>query len=174
MLKNTLLVTFVVCCCGMVMAQEHPKAELFGGYSYQRSGQINFQGWNAAIMANVNHWLGIGADFSGTYDSVKAAGLSVDASLHSFVFGPRFSRRTDKATAFAHVLVGGNRASAGVDPLIRVARARFALMVGGGLDVNLGKHVAARVVQVDYHSAWGDGGRNEGVRVSVGLVVKID
>ena len=174
MLKKISLAALMLWCGGIAMAQEHPKAELFGGYSYQRSGQINFQGWNAALMANINPWLGVGADFSGTYESAKGGDLSLDASLHSFMFGPQFSRRTDKATAFTHVLVGGNRASAGVDPLIQIARVRFALMVGGGLDVNLGKRMAARLVQLDYHSAWGDGGRNEGMRVSAGLVVKIN
>jgi hypothetical protein len=46
-------------------------------------------------------------------------------------------------------------------------------MVGGGLDINLGKRIAARVVQVDYQSAW-DGGRHKSMRVSAGLVFKIN
>lgn len=80
----------------LIFAQDYPKAEVFGGYSYLHidtqgitgssldavcndsfgtgacpAGSFavhpNFNGWNASIEANVNKWFGIKADFSGHY-----------------------------------------------------------------------------------------------------------
>jgi hypothetical protein len=175
MLKKILLVAIMLCCSGIVMAQEHPKAELFGGYSYQRFEGFNVHGWNASIMANIKSWFAIGGDFGGAYGSVEKVGVSIDTNLYSFMFGPQFSSRIHKVTAFTHVLVGGTRGSARVNqgsPL--VGEFAVALMAGGGLDINLGKSLAVRVIQADYHSAWGDSGRGDGLRVSAGLVIKIN
>jgi opacity protein-like surface antigen len=80
----------------LIFAQNYPKAEVFGGYSYLHidsqaiTGSTldavcnnslgagtcppgsfavhpNFNGWNASVQANVNRWFGIKADFSGHY-----------------------------------------------------------------------------------------------------------
>src|SRR5213596_2891209 len=56
------------------MAQDTPKAEVFGGYSYLRVNELsglgiglNLNGWNGSVTGNVNDWFGVKADFSGQY-----------------------------------------------------------------------------------------------------------
>lgn len=145
-----------------VMAQDAPKAELFGGYSYSRvqagsglSG-INLNGWNASITGNVNSWFGVTADFSGHYGS--PSGTKVNR--HSFLFGPRLTfRGHDKVNPFVHVLFGGVRGHRSITPagpppplpqLPPVSETAFGMVLGGGMDVKVGNNFAIRVVQADY------------------------
>jgi hypothetical protein len=160
-----------------VGAQDWPKGEMFGGYGFERFEGLNGHGWNAAVMANFNRWFGLGADIGGEYGGKTELGFRVDYNIHSFLFGPQFSARSEKVTAFCHFLAGGSRFSAGVDlgssaPGVSANETGFAFMVGGGIDASIGKTLAVRLVQADYHSAWAEGGRGDGVRVAAGLVVK--
>ena len=56
-------------------AQDAPKFEVFGGYSYANtSGTLTFHrvsmnGWNASAAANFNRWFGVIGDFGGHYGS---------------------------------------------------------------------------------------------------------
>lgn len=114
-------------------AQEFPKAEVFGSYSYGNfgpvvsgAGRTNVNGWNASLGVNVNRWFGLVSDFGGHYGSFSATqllpilvppcvppGCSIQTSgndkHHSFLFGPQFSFRTKKLTPFVHALFGGAR-----------------------------------------------------------------
>jgi opacity protein-like surface antigen len=115
-------------------AQEFPKAEVFGGYSYGNFGPVvsgasrtNLNGWNASVCVNVNRWFGLVSDFSGHYGSFSATSIlpilvppcvpvgcaritdSENDKYHSFLFGPQFSFRTKKVTPFVHALFGGSR-----------------------------------------------------------------
>ena len=81
-------------------------------------------------------------------------GFSVNTSVLSFMFGPQFSSRSSGVTGFAHFLVGGTRGSAGVDlggdlPGVSASELGFGLMVGGGLDVNVSKNLAVRIIQAE-------------------------
>jgi hypothetical protein len=53
------------------MAQDRPKVEVFGGYSYFRANpeHFNLNGWNALVTGNFNRWLGITADAAAHYAS---------------------------------------------------------------------------------------------------------
>ena len=105
------------------MAQDYPKAEVFGGYSFLHSDDsLSFRapgatlhGWNASITANLNRWFGLTADFSGHYDSSSSnavittpgfpgfpvpsplptftTSVRSDTNIHTFMAGPRFSYR---------------------------------------------------------------------------------
>jgi opacity protein-like surface antigen len=112
-------------------AQDFPKAEMFGGYSYGNfgpvisgAGRTNLNGWNASLGVNMNRWFGLVSDFSGHYGSSNgfipfppipctptACGFSFSENdkYHSFLFGPQFSLRTKKLTPFVHALFGGTR-----------------------------------------------------------------
>jgi opacity protein-like surface antigen len=112
-------------------AQDFPKAEVFGGYSYGNFGPVisgagrnNVNGWNASLGVNLNRWFGLVSDFSGHYGSFKASiafppipctptacaiTTSESDKFHSFLFGPQFSLRAKKATPFVHALFGGSR-----------------------------------------------------------------
>jgi hypothetical protein len=139
-----------------IAQEEYPKAEIFGGYQYLRLNPINLNGWNAAVTGNFNRWLGVTGDFSGMYKS--------GASLHTYMFGPQFSARTAHVTPFAHALFGGATVE---------GTSAFSMALGGGLDVNAGRHLAIRLVQADwmYFRSGGEAvGKN--VRVSAGLVFR--
>jgi hypothetical protein len=138
------------------VAQDHPKAEIFGGYQYLRLDPISTNGWNAAVTGNVTRWFGVTADFSGVYKS--------GASLHTYMFGPQFSVRTERVTPFAHALFGGATVE---------GSSAFSMALGGGLDVNAGKHLAIRLVQADwlYFRSGGEAAGKNG-RVSAGLVLR--
>jgi len=52
------------------VAQETPKVELFGGYSYfHNEGGRETHGWTGSVAVNLNRWFGLVADVSGHYYS---------------------------------------------------------------------------------------------------------
>ncbi|HXG66001.1 MAG TPA: outer membrane beta-barrel protein [Blastocatellia bacterium] len=175
----------------MAAAQETPKTEVFGGYSYLRTeGGGNLHGWKASVAANVNEFLGLGAEFAGNYgsDSVRVTGpgglflfADADSNLHTFLFGPRFSLRTRRATPFAHALFGAARAHTegrvdvpgfSFSTEFSDTDTAFAMELGGGLDVRLNQSVALRLIQVDYLRTRFNDDTQHHARISVGLVFR--
>jgi opacity protein-like surface antigen len=151
---------------------EVPKAEIYGGYSYLRAdfgGQNQtFNGWNFSLNENLNSWFGGKADFSGHL--AQPGGVNVNAYL--FLFGPQFSyRRSKSVTPFAHVLLGGIRASEGYVGISQAAT-KFAAAFGGGFDLRVHQNVAIRVVQAEYFITPFFNQRQDNVRVSGGLVLR--
>ncbi len=165
---------FVVLLCGLMLtaqaaAQDHPKAEVFGGYQYTHiGGEVNANGWNGAVTGNVNRWFGVTADLSGAYKSIGG----VQAKAYTYTFGPTFSARGGRVTPFAHVLFGGFHASAGFQGLSQSTNG-FAMIVGGGVDVKVTPHVAIRLIQPDW-IMWRTQGLTEkkNARVSTGIVFR--
>ncbi len=138
------------------------KAEVFGGYQYTRlDGGWNGNGWNGAVTMNLNNWFGVTGDFSGAYDS----GLH----LHTYTFGPTISHKEGAIAPFAHVLLGGGRASAA-----GVSANGFNMMAGGGLDLGSNPHgLAFRMVQFDWMMTRFSGFTDKNnMRVSTGLVFR--
>lgn len=153
------------------VAQEYPKAEIFGGYQYTRiggSGGLNANGWNAAASGNINRWFGVTGDFSSAYKSVGGA----NAKAYTYTFGPTLSARGKRVTSFAHVLFGGFHASAGFQGLSQSTNG-FAMIVGGGVDVKVTPHVAVRLIQPDW-IMWRTQGLTEkkNARISSGVVFR--
>lgn len=154
------------------MAQDVPKAEVFGGYSYfnaDRGGNLN--GWNASAAVNLNNWFGIAGDFSGHYGSdsfgtfipgIGPATASVNGNLHLFTFGPVVSyHKENRVTPFAHALFGFAHSSFGGDTVFvpdtgpisfntNEKDNAFAMAAGGGVDIKINKALAWRLVQADY------------------------
>ncbi len=160
--------------CVSAMAQETPKAEIFGGYSYTRdvTDDQNFQGGTGSIAFNANNWLGLVGDFAG----YKATGLpsGVSANLFTYTFGPRLSyRKNEKATPFAHVLFGGARASASVTGLGSASRNAFAMAFGGGFDVKASPQLAIRLIQADYALTRFSSTTQNNIRISAGIVFRL-
>jgi hypothetical protein len=130
-------VALLFCAAGVMAAQETPKFDLFGGYSYGRikttvfTERGNLNGWDSSLTYNLNSWLGIEAEGSGHYGShligpainvvfvcpsnaatcppASSFGpFSQDSKVHTYTFGPRFTWRTGHVvTPFAHFLAGG-------------------------------------------------------------------
>ncbi len=93
-----------------------PAVEVFAGYQYglvnPPGPNFNAQGGTAAVLANINSWIGLTADFSDS--RVKGLPSGGTASVYTFLFGPQFSSRTDKATVFAHGLAGAARLNSSI------------------------------------------------------------
>ena len=157
-------------------AQDSPKAELFGGYSYLRTdsedvdltqfgapgvvarrGNANLNGWNLAITGNPVSWAGFVADFGGTYGRVNysATGLGtvrIGTRYHSFLFGPQFYFRGGKVTGFVRGMIGAVRADYSANLLgqsFDEDETAFAAAFGGGVDVKFAEKVSLRLFQAD-------------------------
>ena len=160
---KTLLMAVAMLAWGVsAMAQEEsPKVELFGGYQFTHlDPSLNTNGWNAAVTGNVNRWVGVTADFSGSY---KDGG-----HMYTYMFGPTFSVRTKRVTPFVHALFGGAAIGDGGG-----YGGAFSMGLGGGMDVNAGNHLALRLLQADWLllHAGGDTAK-QNVRLSTGLVFR--
>lgn len=153
MRKLFVLAALVVLFSGAAMAQDHPKAELFGGYSFARvnpgggmTGENFPVGWHASIAGNFKDWLGIAGDFTGNYKTISG----IDTKIHTYMFGPRISyRKNEKITPFAHVLFGGARVNAGAFG-VGASDSALAMAFGGGVDAKINDNFAFRVAQFDY------------------------
>lgn len=143
-------------------AQEFPKVELFGGYSYVRMLGDNWSGWNAAVTKNFNEHLGITADISsfGTSMSQDLTSFVFRADGHEYTFmiGPQLMYRgPQKITPFVHLLFGAahdysNNSYASGDTLLSFqsySSNRFAIGFGGGVDHKLIGRLLVRG-QIDY------------------------
>src|SRR5262249_32129763 len=97
-------------------SETFPRGEVFLGYSYssldpsRKTDRVNTNGWAASASGNFNRYFGVMADFAGHYGSVdRAFGqniASVNVRSHEFLFGPRGTIRTERATIFGHALIG--------------------------------------------------------------------
>ncbi|MCS7080914.1 MAG: porin family protein [Chloracidobacterium sp.] len=134
-------------------AQDVPQGELFAGFTYARLNDLTPRspsqdafGFNLQGVYNVNRVLGIVGDFGAHYDNAT--------NLYTFMAGPRVNLRSDRLTPFAHVLLGGARASrvpvSGSRPLRFDGDGGFAMAVGGGLDVKVSDIVSLRPIQGEY------------------------
>ncbi len=156
----------------LATAQQAPKADLFGGFSYLHFDtkgaaglEANHYGWNGAVNLNANRWLGIKADLSGHYKE-----LAPGTSFNSFsaLFGPQLTHRAEKASPFVHALFGVNRTNTGGS-----SDSAFATALGGGLDLNVAKNVAFRLIQADYFMTRHSAQTQNNVRLGTGLVFNL-
>ncbi|MGD0790268.1 MAG: hypothetical protein ABR920_00740 [Terriglobales bacterium] len=185
MKKFLILLVLVSLLSFPLMAQDYPKAEVFGGYQYMHFNDvggcgysngfgcpsINFNGWDASVTGYFSKYLGVTGDFSGNYGSFKetftVSGTSVTVNfpthVYSFTGGPVVAYREGKVNPFAHALFGGAHANvsgsyAGVSA--SASKNVFTMMFGGGVDVQASKSVAVRLIDVDwvyYHYGSGSG-----------------
>ena len=146
MLAGAVLISIALVIPASVMAQDSPKTELFGGYSYSHIEGTNLNGWNASIARNLTRHFGIVADFGGNYKSqsetVSGVNASARARLYSFMAGPRsYSRINERWTPFAHALFGATHASikatgSAGDTSVSLSESdtAFSMAFGGGID----------------------------------------
>lgn len=148
-----------------VSARAQDKAEIFGGYSYQRvdsSPSLNLNGWELSGQYKFARWLGGVADLDGHYGSLGGASIST----HNYLFGPQVSWPA-RISPFAHVLFGAAHLKVG-----GLADTSFSTAIGGGIDARLVHGLYWRVIQGDYiHTRFFGTGQNN-ARVSTGIVVR--
>jgi opacity protein-like surface antigen len=172
------------------MAQDTPKVQVFGGYSYFRADMgvsENLNGWNGAATVSLNKWLGVTADFSGhCCGSQTIGGLDTftmsKTSIHSYTFGPTASlRNSSKFTPFAHALFGGAHFKStvrfgvvsGPVSTTTVTDNVIAMNLGGGVDYKITDKFSARLVQADYAYERPSRTDHNNLRLSFGLVFNV-
>lgn len=154
-------------------AQDTPKADVAFGYSelvVVRGISLGMKGGSGSVALNVNDWLGVIGDFGVYNGSPGVVGLTAE----SYTFGPRFSyRKPNRFTPFAQVLLGGQHASSVSGGFTGLNA--FAFGAGGGADIGLdrGGRFALRP-QVEYFGFRANGSTMNTVRLSVGIVFRIE
>lgn len=148
------------------------------------------KGFIGSVTYNVTDMFGIEADFRWHSGNVLEgnfelggirAGADVKYSDFAFLAGPRFALRESEAvTPFAHALVGIDRGEFSVeasalgfsDTQDIDSDTGFALALGGGLDWNVNRNFAVRLVQADYYLTknWGENMNN--FVLAFGVVVR--
>ena len=146
--------------CSVPMLGQTNRAELFGGYSFERidpgcgsnyrcgtGPATNLNGWTAALTEYFYKSLGISAQFTGNYNGSAALTYST-VNRYTYQFGPAYVFRVRKASAFAHALFGGVTQKSSTDQ--GLSYTRFIWSMGGGLDFKASNRISIRPVQLDY------------------------
>jgi hypothetical protein len=161
----------VLCGFGtMAAAQEQaPKWEIYGGYSFVYPGgnvhgmlplglvplssrmESNPRGAGASVTYDFTRHFGITIDASDHWGSGEtrlrnSADRLDDADLSNLSIGPKVTFRSTHFSPFLEALVGDQR----LYPETFHHVDKLGVMVGGGLDVNLTRHVALRLLRADY------------------------
>jgi opacity protein-like surface antigen len=175
-----------------VHAQEVPRVELFGGYSYLnldttgRTDRLNFNGFDTNVTFNVNRHFGLEADFAGHFQSPCDQGIAIQANnrcaVWAYMAGPKVSFHNQRFSPFAHVLFGGDRFSntnltAGG---FTTSQTSWSMAAGGGVDFTVSPRISIRLGQFDYFMTnhdliignFTDPGHQNHFRISTGVVFK--
>ena len=111
------------------------------------------------MAGNLNQNFGIVGDFGAQFKN--------DVSFIEYMGGPRFTFRMEKASFFAHALLGGMTRS------YHGSESAFAMGFGGGVDVNINERFAVRVIQFDWIPIVDEGDwYKDQVRFGFGIVIK--
>jgi hypothetical protein len=185
-IRDAMCVAALLLACGAVaLTQEVPKAELDLDYSFARYAPSakytkghSFNGGGGRIVFNINHLLGIAADFQGynsntTQFTIPAGSPnfpggvngSVSGNLFTYLFGPVIKfRNNEHVQPFFDVLPGaihsniyGNAFSTLCQPVAGKCSFSaapdsnaFALSAGGGIDIPVNRRVYIRPGEFDY------------------------
>lgn len=147
----------------LAAAQETPKVEAIGGYSYLglsqqprlrfESGALN--GWKASLKLNLTQRIGILADFSGHYGQtqLKPNGLiktSMFRRQHVYMFGAEtLVLRSSRVRLNARGLMGiaQTNASASPQPIPPFPGSTFAAAFGASVDYRITHQLSYRIVE---------------------------
>jgi hypothetical protein len=167
--------------------REFPRWEWFWGFSYLNTSlgsqaslfaptSPNYYGIRTTLKRNLHENIGLLLDAGGGFGRTRVAS-QLKPDTGQVLFGPQFTFRSRKFSAFAHPLVGVNTTTL---PLVTsgssvgdlVSRRHFALDFGGGMDINWKRSVAIRLFQADYIPTRSDGKWEKSFVVSTGVVLR--
>jgi opacity protein-like surface antigen len=137
---------------------------------------FNANGGSGQFVYNFNHWIGAMVDLGAVNRGTLYGGF-VDATVMDFVAGPKVTwHNHSRFTPFVNALFGGaySTASASITALqvggpivnpqagpifpntpiaarIVASHTGFAMLIGGGLDYKVSKHIAFRPLEADYY-----------------------
>jgi len=154
-----------------LLADDSPQADVALSYSHVevlKGYTISMNGGTGSGSYNLNHWVGVAADFGG-YHGYPSQSLTGE----TFALGPRFTyRRFQLLQPFAQGLFGGshfNVSSGGITG----GGLPLAFAGGAGVDIAPGhsRKLAMRL-QRDYFTVRSGGGNTVCDRLSAGLVFR--
>jgi hypothetical protein len=167
-------------------AQDAPKWEIFGGYTYMRANivvtgtQFNMNGGSGSVAYNLTNWFGLVGDFGVTHSGTTGT-QPFSLTVTTYEFGPRVSwRNHTKLTPFAQVLIGGglengtlytSSLGSGLAPL--GTSNDFNFTAGGGMDWKINHGFSVRLAQAEYlHTQFANANNNSqsNFRLSTGVV----
>ncbi|HEY0050452.1 MAG TPA: outer membrane beta-barrel protein [Pyrinomonadaceae bacterium] len=191
---------------------DYKKSEFFVGYSNGQvdtganSGdgvdeffddRLSFHGFNGSAVVNVNRYVGIKGDVSGTYKTnefsfpvttgttTNTVSFKTKSALYNFLGGVQVkdNASTGRLKPFAYALagVGHGRIKVsnvscplGVDcsDFVGDSETGLAGAFGGGLDIRVNDNIDFRVVKVDYNPIRFDSGTQHNIRLGIGVVFK--
>lgn len=136
----------------------------------------NFNGFDASVTGNLSRYVGITGNVTGHWkktsylDNFTPPGvnqtLANDEKFWNFLGGLQFkdNSRSKRIKPFGHVLAGfarySNRQSQTLDLFpafnftIEDRATSFAMKIGGGVDLRVGKRVDIRLIQADYNPVF--------------------
>lgn len=158
-MRKAVVLAILVCLFPfLVLAQETPKVEVFGGYQYLHTGDLssggqtlsdssqNWNGWDANATYYFNRNIGVQGDFSGSYATIS----NVSTHVYTYSGGPVVALNAGgKVNPFVHALFGGVRLS-GSQSGVSASFNGFTTIVGGGVDVKVAPRIAFRLIQADW------------------------
>ena len=165
-----LLLLFMAAAASSSAAQETPRLEVFGGYSYLRFdsstlgflGSSDLNGWNGAVAGNFTKHFGLVGEVSAQSGS--------NLRFLDFLVGPQVSYRKRGATFFGHVLFGKGKTRVDL-PNVGDDSGR-AIAVGGGVDFAVTSHFGIRLIQADYLNSHTFQQAQSNLRFSAGIVYR--
>ena len=143
---------------------EYPKFELAGTFNFVRAdidvfGNESIYGYGVGAQYNANKYFGVVTEWTAAHGTSGPATIVQDGvnynipefytRVQTLLVGPRFSYRPKAVTVFGHWLLGAgtNKVDWGIGS---ATKWQFAMAIGGGVDVNVGRHFAIRAVQIDW------------------------
>ena len=165
-----------------VQAQETPRVEISGGYSYLDSNlngsngtHIHLNGGGASATENLNGWFGGRIEFNAYYgnETVLVSGVPTTKSVtaQTITYGPVFSyRRSSRIIPYVHVQVGAVHGGVFYQDISAPAY-KFAMAPGGGFDFNVNRKTTIRLdgeyLMTRFLNQW-----QGNVVASVGIVLR--
>jgi opacity protein-like surface antigen len=169
-----------------VHAQDAPKWEIFGGYTYMRANiivngnQFNMNGGSGSVAYNLTNWFGLVGDFGVTHSGTTGT-QPFSLTVTTYDFGPRVSwHNHTKLTPYVQALIGGGHAGGtlytsslgtGLAPL--GTSNDFNFTAGGGVDWKVNHNFSIRLVEAEYlHTQFPNGvnASQSNFRLSAGVV----
>jgi len=135
---------------------------------------FSLNGGGGGVTVNVNHFFGIEVEFAGyqslskTFDFPATANspcpigcrVTADANLFTYNIGPIFKYRSRHFEPFVETMFGGAHSNtyqnlfkacqAACSTTTNPSNNAFDFIIGGGIDIPVGRHIAIRPVQFDY------------------------
>ncbi len=161
------------------------RMEVGGEYSFVNTnappggcGCFSMNGGTGWFAYNLFPNLAVIGEIGGEYAS-NIDHTSADLTLTSFLGGARYSRRWFKEIApFGQLLLGGAHASGALTPTSSGQSSSanaFAMVAGGGMDLEMSRHWKVRLIEVDYFLTRFDNRSNDhqnNLRVSLGVAYR--